>query len=247
MEAVKLLNGHFHKATMLDTIAWCIEAAKSDKPTYLCTVNVAILMMMRDNPRLQQYIDRSGFVVADGTPILWACNLFGQPLPERVTGVDLIPELCAAAIENDLGIYFLGAEQEIIDAFIAKIREDHPKLKISGHCDGYFDLKNCEDRKQVIRESGASILIVGMGVPRQDYFIEENLDDMGVSLAIGVGGSFDVVAGLRKRAPSILQKTGTEWLYRLIQEPRRLFWRYFTTNSTFIYLVIKQLLFGKKA
>ena len=218
----------------------------SDKKGYLCTVNVAILMMMRSNSRLADFIHRAAMIVADGQPLIWTSRYMKQPLPERVTGVELVDDLAKMAEKNQWGVYLLGATSEIVSSVAERLQQNNPKLIISGFSDGYFDAKGAKMRAQEIRESGAKLLIVAMGVPRQEYFLEEQWKQLGVNFAVGVGGSFDVIAGVTKRAPAWMQKFGLEWLYRTLQEPRRLAWRYLTTNTHFIYLFFKEIVFGLK-
>ena len=170
------------------------------KSGWLATVNVSILMMMRENPRLQSFVDRATWTVADGQPLVWVSRWFGTPLPERVTGVDLVEQICAEAETRGMGVYFLGASQPVLDALILKLSARYPRLSI-GHSNGYFPATDAPLRAASIAASGASVLLVGMGVPRQEEFIETQWAQLGVKLAIGVGGSFDVLAGLRKRAP----------------------------------------------
>ena len=138
-------------------------------------------------------------------------------------------------------VYLLGATQSVVSTLAQRLRERHKGLQIA-FSDGYFSPQESRARAEMIRSSGADILLVGMGVPRQEIFLEEELEHSGASIGIGVGGSFDVLAGLRKRAPLWVQNLGFEWLYRLVQEPRRLFARYFVTNCQFIWLLLFALM-----
>ena len=234
-EPLQILNGRFDRVTLDETVERILSLIRADERGWLCTVNVAILMMMRHDPFLQGFVDRARFVVADGQPLVWASPLMGQALPERVTGVDLVHRLSARAAQEGFGVYLLGATAEIVEAMAAKLRADVPGLDIRGVADGYFGADEAAQRARAVRESGAKILFVAMGVPRQEHFIDEHWDGLGVNFAVGVGGSFDVLAGMRARAPELIQKVGMEWAYRLVQEPRRLAKRYLVTNSEFIY------------
>jgi N-acetylglucosaminyldiphosphoundecaprenol N-acetyl-beta-D-mannosaminyltransferase len=236
---VQLLNGSFDPVTTQETVDWAVQLIQAGQRGYLCTVNVAILMMMRSNERLRRFTENAALIVADGKPIVWASRLLSRSLPERVTGVDLIDALAARAEQEGLGIYFLGANSKIIETAAAGLQAKYPRLKICGVADGYFSLDQAGERVKAIRESGAHILFVGMGVPRQEVFLEENWSELGVNLAIGVGGSFDVLSGLRRRAPHWVQEVGLEWLYRLLQEPRRLWKRYLVTNSQFVFELLR--------
>lgn len=239
---VQLLNGRFDAVTLDQSVEIIARRIRAGERGYLCTVNVAILMMMRSDPRLQRFVDRSAMVVADGEPLIWSARLLGRPLPERVAGVDLVERLCALSAREGFGIYLLGAHQTVVEKLADKLKTQYPGIVLSGVADGYFGAEQAERRAEAVARSGAKILVVAMGVPRQEHFIEDHWDRLGVSFAVGVGGSFDVLAGLKARAPEILQRIGMEWSFRLAQEPRRLWKRYLTTNSEFMYLMARELL-----
>ena len=237
-DIVEILGCSFKRWTTEETLLKIEETIRLGKREYLCTVNVAILIMMRDNPRLAEFITNAGMTVADGQPLIWTSRLRHNRLPERVTGVELVPLLAEMAQRNSWGIYLMGATREIVGTVAENLRKSYPGLEISGADDGYFDSEEAINRAKAIRRSGAKILIVAMGVPRQEYFIEEQWENLGVNFAVGVGGSFDVISGVTKRAPRWMQKAGLEWFFRTMQEPRRLFMRYLTTNTRFLLLLI---------
>lgn len=239
----KILNGTFHQLLGGEVVDEVVRVIHAGERGALCTVNVAILMMMRSNIRLQRIVDGAKWTVADGQPLVWASHLTEKALPERVTGIDLIDLLCARATQEGIGVYFLGGSREIVGAAVAALRNRHSGLDVRGYADGYFDQMDASARAQAVSRSGAQILFVAMGVPRQEYFIEEQWDNLGAAVVIGVGGSLDVIAGLRRRAPPFLQRAGLEWAYRLFQEPRQLFARYAKTNLLFFYLIISNSIF----
>lgn len=238
--AVRLFNGQFDPVTLPQCVDRVLSDMANGQRGWLATVNVAILMMMRDSPDLQRFVDKARWTVADGQPLIWISRWFGTPLPERVTGVDLVEQLCAQAEQRGLGVYLLGASQSVVDTLAAQLQARWPQLRLH-HANGYFKETESAQRAQAIANSGAHILLVGMGVPRQERFIEDQWPALGVQLAIGVGGSFDVLAGLRQRAPAWVQTVGMEWAYRLIQEPGRLWKRYLNTNTRFVGLVLRGL------
>jgi N-acetylglucosaminyldiphosphoundecaprenol N-acetyl-beta-D-mannosaminyltransferase len=178
-------------------------------------------------------------IVADGQPIVWASRWLSAELPERVAGIDLLQELLAQAEREQFGVYLLGGHQSVLDAAIERIKTRYPRLRLCGTADGYFSEAEAVSRAHAIGQSQAHILIVGMGVPRQEYFLDAHWSELAVNVAIGVGGSLDVIAGVRHRAPMILQRMGLEWLFRLAQEPRRLWKRYLVTSPQFVYLLLK--------
>lgn len=238
---VRLLNGRFDAVTLGETVELVADRIRTDKRGYLCTVNVAILMMMRKDPRLQAFVDRAAIVVADGQPLIWSSGWLSRRLPERVAGVELVDELCALAAREGHGVYLLGSELATAQEVGRRLSARHPELRITGIADGYFGPDEAPARAAAVAASGAKILVVAMGVPRQEHFIEEQWDALGVPFAIGVGGSFDVLAGIKARAPRFVQRIGMEWAFRMAQEPRRLFKRYLVTNSAFGWQVSKAL------
>lgn len=243
---IPILNGCFDPLTLSQTADRMLDMARTGTRGYVCTVNVAILMTMRSDCWLQGFVDRAALVVADGQPLIWVSSWLASRLPQRVTGIDLVEAVCDRAQKAGTGLYFLGARREVIDAAVAQLRSRYPDLKISGVDDGYFSNEEAPSRAEAIRQSGAEILVVGMGVPRQEHFLEEHLEETGVNVAIGVGGSFDVLAKLRTRAPLWVQKLGFEWLFRLAQEPGRLWYRYLSTNLQFLKLIGGELFLGSR-
>ena len=237
-----ILNGRFHRLSAQQTVDQIIRTIRAGERGTLCTVNVAVLMMMRSNARLQRFVEASRWTVADGQPLVWVSRLGQSPLPERVTGIDLIDLLCARAVRERIGVYFLGADNKTVRTTADVLRNRYPGLDVRGYADGYFSPEQAPGRARAVAESGAEILFVAMGVPRQEYFIAEQWENFGARVVIGVGGSFDVIAGLRKRAPLYLQRAGLEWAYRLAQEPRRLFKRYLVTNSQFVGLIARTVI-----
>lgn len=234
---IQILNGRFDRFSATETVDALMSAIQAGERGVLATVNVAILMMMRSDPGLQRFVDRARWTVADGQPLVWASRLRQNALPARVAGIDLIDQLCARAAQDGIGVYFLGADAGTVGATVAALQNRHPGLDVRGYADGYFGPEQAAARARAIAASGANILFVGMGVPRQEKFIEQQWDSLGAQIVIGVGGSFDVIAGRRRRAPAFLQRAGLEWAFRLAQEPRRLFRRYLVTNSQFLGLI----------
>jgi N-acetylglucosaminyldiphosphoundecaprenol N-acetyl-beta-D-mannosaminyltransferase len=233
---VSILNGAFDALTATETVDCIFRALNAAERGWLCTVNVTTLVMMRKNAELQSFVDGALFVVADGQPLVWCAPLFGGHLPERVAGIDLIDSLCARAEIEGKAVYLLGATAPIVRRAILGLRGRYPKLRVDGG-DGYFTESSAHNRVKKIRESGAELLFVGMGSPLQEAFINNHWDDLGVGIAIGVGGSLDVIAGKRFRAPPWMRAIGLEWLVRAAQEPRRLIPRYLSANSKFCLLI----------
>ncbi len=234
---MKLLGCEFSEVDKASTTTWVRNQLMNDKASgYIMTVNVAILMMMRTDKVLADFIKNASLTVVDGQPIVWLSRLLGKPLTERVPGVDLMEDMVRVASETGKSVYLLGAKETTVNKVADRLTQKYPNLILAGVADGYFSHEEAGVRADKVRESGADLLIVAMGVPRQENFLRDNWDRFGVKLAIPVGGSFDVIAGETKRAPVWMQKSGMEWFYRMCQEPRRLFKRYLVTNTQFIVL-----------
>jgi N-acetylglucosaminyldiphosphoundecaprenol N-acetyl-beta-D-mannosaminyltransferase len=173
---------------------------------------------------------RANYVLADGQPLLPMARLLGIKIPERIDGIGLLGKLLGFAEQNGFSVFLLGAKQGVLDACVAKIQERHPQLKIAGSRNGYFKAEEAATVAATVRDAKPDIVFLGMGSPMKEKFADEYAPVMGVPVVQGVGGSFDVIAGVVKRAPVWLQKIGLEWLFRVLQEPRRMAWRYTTTN-----------------
>lgn len=241
MKRVQILNATFDPLTLTQTVGATFQMLEARQRGWLATVNVSILMMMRSDKCLQGFVDRAALVVADGQPLVWCSRWLGQRLPERVTGVDLVDVICERAAAEGKRVFLLGARPATVEKLAGALAAKHVNLQID-FADGYFGRDEAAARVALIHASRADILFVGMGVPLQEYFLAEHWDRLGVGVAIAVGGSFEVLAGQRARAPRWVQNVGLEWLFRLAQEPRRLFARYFVTNTQFVYLLFDALL-----
>lgn len=205
------------------------EFASSGRAHRIVTVNLDFLRLAEDNPAFRSAINGADLAVADGMPLVWLSRLYGRPLPERVTGVDLIHEGCRIAIEQDRGIFLLGARDGVAAAAGERLQRLHPGLRIAGvFCppQGPMNRKNHRRALKLIEHAAPIFLFVAFGAPRQDLWIAEHLSELNVGAAMGVGGVFDLLAGHSSRAPLWMQSAGLEWAYRLGREPRRLWRRY---------------------
>ncbi|MEZ5408702.1 MAG: WecB/TagA/CpsF family glycosyltransferase [Acidimicrobiales bacterium] len=197
------------------------------------TLNTTGLMLAERQPFFRRFVAEADLVVADGQPLVWLSPLFGRRLPARVAGIDLIEQLAEQAARSRHSIYLLGAEPETVATAAAELQARHPGLQIAGSHHGFLG-DGASDVACAIGASGAAILLVGMGSPRQEEFIDTYWDQLGVNIAIGVGGSFEVLANRLVRAPRWVQSVGLEWAFRMLQEPRRLTRRY---ADTFVWLI----------
>lgn len=205
-------------------------------------VNVAKIVNMRKDPELRQSLEEADLVLADGAPVVWLSRMLRQPLPERVAGIDLMFKLLKEANDKHHNVYFLGARPEVLRKVVNTVRTDYPGIRIAGFRDGYFDENQEQSVAQGIKDSRADILFVAISPPQKEIFLRSWRNFMNVPVCHGVGGSFDVLAGVTRRAPRLMRKCGLEWLYRLIQEPRRMWKRYLITNSIFIKLSCEAIL-----
>lgn len=222
---------------MADTVAEIDRAIAAGRYTQHMAVNAAKLVAMRDDPKLVEIIGGCGLVSADGQSVVWASRLLGDPLPERVAGIDLMEALLELAERRSYGVYFLGARAEVLERAVERLRAKYPGLRVAGTRDGYFADDEASRVCQEIRATRADLLFVAMSSPRKEYFLGEYGPNLGARFVMGVGGSIDVIAGVTRRAPIVWQRLGLEWLFRLLQEPRRMFRRYASTNARFIGLV----------
>ncbi|REF36414.1 N-acetylglucosaminyldiphosphoundecaprenol N-acetyl-beta-D-mannosaminyltransferase [Thermasporomyces composti] len=225
---------------MSDTLAWVEHRISTREPgTHLC-VNAANVVRAHDDPEYLALLERGDLIGCDGQPFVWAARMLGHPLPERVAGIDLMEEILKRARHTGWKIFLLGAKPHVVERLSARLRAEG--VNIAGYRDGYFDRSEEPRILEQIRESGADVLFVGMPTPDKERFIIDGGCLTGVPVCIGVGGSFDVLAGELRRAPRALQRMGLEWLFRLVQEPRRLFRRYAVTNTKFVVLVLRAVL-----
>jgi N-acetylglucosaminyldiphosphoundecaprenol N-acetyl-beta-D-mannosaminyltransferase len=220
-------------------VGWCLGPRT---PHTVITANAAILCMMRRDPELGEACRRGDLVVADGMSVVWTSRLAGRGFPERVAGVDLMARLLAAASAHRLRVYFLGARPEVVAALARRCRADHPGLTVAGFRDGYFGPADHDRVVADIRQAAPHMLFVGMPSPFKETWCERHREALDVPVIMGVGGSFDVLAGYVRRAPRLVQSAGLEWSWRLAMEPRKLWKRYLVTNSEYLWLAAGEIL-----
>jgi N-acetylglucosaminyldiphosphoundecaprenol N-acetyl-beta-D-mannosaminyltransferase len=240
---IAILGVPFDSVTTSETIEILARMIESGEPHYLATANVDFLVQAAHDVELRRILFDAHLVLCDGTPLVWASRLLGNRLPERVAGSDLAPLLMKAAAENGYRVYFLGAEPEVCAQAVAKLRGQFPTLQIVGHDSPAFKPLQEMNHDEIIRKIQAAkpdLLFVGFGCPKQEKWINMHYQRLGVPVCIGVGGTIDFLAGHRKRAPRWMQKTGTEWIFRMAQEPRRLAKRYVNDLWFFGWAILRQ-------
>jgi len=224
--------------TLAESVARCMAAVERRERIEVAVVNAAKIIRMRQDRGLREAVAGADLVLADGQSVVWASRFLGAPLPERVAGIDLFTGLLATAERDGRSVYLLGARPEVLAATVAEVRRRHPDLAVAGSRDGYFADDEAGAVADAVKGSGADLLFLGMTSPKKELFCARHGERTGAMVIHGVGGSFDVLAGLVRRAPAAWQRLGLEWLYRLLQEPRRLGPRYLETNVKFIALAL---------
>lgn len=224
-------------ATAVERISQCIA---QEQPCQVVTANAEILYAAQSDPGLFLTLHDAALVTADGMGVLLAARILGQSLPERVAGVDLVHSLAQQGERAGWRFYLLGAKPEVLAAAQEQLEMLYPGLQIVGSHHGYFAPEDNETIIENIRMSQSEILLVAMGAPKQDKWLHDYLSKTGAIVGIGVGGTFDILAGTAKRAPLWMQRLGLEWLFRLWQQPSR--WRRTLALPRFVWAVFCQRL-----
>lgn len=232
--------------TLEETVYEIDKMIKEGVPTQHVVINAGKVVQMEKDQKLKKIIQQCKIINADGQSIVWASKLLTEPLPERVAGIDLMEELIMLASEQGYGVYFFGAKDFVVENVVNTYKEKYPKLNVAGYRNGYFKKEENEQIVSDIRNSKADILLVAFSSPQKEYWLAEYISELEVPFSMGVGGSFDVVAGITTRAPIWMQKSGLEWCYRFIQEPKRMWKRYLVGNSKFISLVMREKFTSKR-
>lgn len=238
-----ILGVPFDPVTINGAITRIDEMIATRQPHYVVTANVDFLVQAHRDVELRRILLDADLVLCDGAPLLWASRWLGNPLPERVAGSDLVPSLLRHAATRGHRIFFLGAAEGVAAQAAAALRSEHPNLNIIGHYAPPFAALLEMDHREIsrrIREARPDLLLVSFGCPKQEKWIAMHFRALGVPVSIGVGATIDFLAGRMKRAPAWMQRTGTEWLFRLGQEPRRLFRRYAQDLALFVPIMAAQ-------
>jgi N-acetylglucosaminyldiphosphoundecaprenol N-acetyl-beta-D-mannosaminyltransferase len=228
--------------TMREALDRVDDAIAARRPIQIGVVNAAKLVNMKRSEALREDVRCSDLVLADGTAVVWASRILGQPLPERIAGIDLMMGMLARGSERGYRVYCLGARSDVLQAVVDHIGRQYPGVTVAGMHHGYFAAAEEEQIAADIASAAPDILFVAMTSPRKEQFLARWSRKLAVPVCHGVGGSFDVVAGVVQRAPKGWQRLGLEWLYRVKQEPRRLWKRYLVTNTAFVWMVFAALL-----
>ena len=240
-----ILNTYVNAISLDETVDEIEKIIARGVPTQHVVINASKVNLMEADPELASIVNECPLINADGASIVWAAKKLGVPLEERVTGIDLFQRLVGLASEKGYRIYLFGAKEEVVTKVKAIFEDRYPGIQIVGYRNGYFTEA---DEPQIVSDmaaSGADMMFVAFSSPKKEYWVHKYIDQIGIPFVMGVGGSFDVVAGVTDRAPAWMQEHGLEWFYRFIQEPGRLWKRYIIGNLKFVALTYKYK-FAKK-
>lgn len=249
MTRLNLLGVNSDAQTFAEAIQTLLTWAQSSAKYYVCTCPVYTLMMGREKPLVRAALNQADMVTADGMPIVWLQRQMGEKQAERVYGPDVMLALCEQGQAHGLRHYFWGGLPEVVDQLVIRLQAQFPDMIVAGaYSPPMAELGTQPDADAVQRLNMArpDVIWVGLGSPKQDLWMALHRPELNAPLLIGVGAAFDMIAGFKRQAPKWMQRSGTEWLFRLLQEPRRLAKRYLVYNPLFIGLALQQIFARQK-
>lgn len=237
MKRITIMNVPFLNTDQHSFVALLNKRIQQKEKTFVVTANPEVVMKAHEDSHFMQHLRHATYIVADGIGIVKAAKMLNQPLPERVTGYDTMINLLKIADKSQYRIFLLGAQEETLQKTVANIQNQYPHINIVGSQNGYFNLDSNDITNSIVQLQ-PDITFVALGCPRQENWIASNLSRFNHGLFMGVGGSFDVIAGTVQRAPVIFQKLNLEWFYRLLKQPAR--WRRMLALPQFALHIVKQ-------
>lgn len=240
MNKIRILDANVDNLELKEIIDRVKGFVQSGRPNMIITANSLMVNCISGDNRLKKVFDEAALVLADSVGIVWASKCLGEPALKRIPGIDLMIEICSLAARKNYSLYLLGAHNKIVEKAAEELRKKLPSLKIAGTHHGYFT-GSANDERDVIREikeTRPDILFVGMDVPRQEKWLHEHMEELGVSVCMGIGGSFDVISGRFERAPLWVRRMGLEWAYRFLLQPWRI--TRLIKLPVFVYKVFRQ-------
>lgn len=239
-QRIEMMGCYIDNLSMEDTLQTIEGFIHSGRPHQHVVVNVDKLVKASRDEELRQIINECALINVDGMPVVWASRLLGKPLKERVAGVDLFEALMKRAAEKGWRVFLLGAREEVVWGVKNIYEARFPGFQVAGYRNGYWKPEEETDVVEQIKSARADLLFVAISSPKKEQFLGRYQAEMQVPFAMGVGGTFDVAVGKVKRAPVWMQKAGLEWFYRFLQEPTRMFRRYFIEDMAFFGLLVKE-------
>lgn len=243
MEKQALLNTYINNVTMSEAIAAIEQMIAVDKKSYVVAINVDVVMKIEEDSYLKKVVDNADMVLVDGKPLVWISKLHGKPLKAKISGSDLVPLLCEVAAEKGYRIFIIGGKDGIAEQAKEKLENRLPQIKIVGTYAPPFGFEKNENElnkiNQMISESCPDLLIACFGCPKQEKWIYENIEKYDAKVSVCAGATVDFLAGNVKRAPRWMSEHGLEWFYRFLQEPKRMFKRYFIDDVKIVKLIFK--------
>lgn len=236
---ISFLGCPIDRVNIQQALEWINNAVSNGGQYQIAVINANKLYLMAQQPRLQQIIHSADLIIPEWA-VVWGARQLGLPKLEHIGGIMLVHAFMPFAAEKGLRPYLLGSKQEVVQTLAEKLLIEYPRLILAGFHHGYLSKPGIEEEViSHIQQTKPDILLVGMGSPKQEYWIDAHKHQLGVSVSMGVGGSFDVLAGLKKDTPNWARGRGLEWLYRLLQDPRSYWRRYLRTNTWFMWQVMK--------
>ena len=237
-EKLKIISLNVNRISFNECLEQVMGFALKKTPSYICFANVHMVIEAYNDRSILNQVDNANLVLSDGKPLAIACNILYGKKQERISGMDFTPSILEKANEKKLSVFIYGSTPDVIDPFKEKIARVYSDIHFAGAISPPFRQLTVDERKndiEKINRSGAHLVLVALGCPKQEKWMAENSGEINAVL-LGIGGALPVVAGVQKRAPRWMQNMALEWLYRLIQQPGRLFTRYLYTNSYFLFL-----------
>lgn len=241
-QRIEMMGCQIDNLSMEETLRAIEGFIKTGQPHQHVVVNVDKLVKASRDEELRRIINECALINADGMPVVWASRLLGRPLKERVAGVDLFESLMQRAAVKGWRVFLLGAREEVVSGVRRLYEQKYPGLVVAGYRNGYWKPEEEPAVVEQIKAARADLLFVAISSPKKEQFLGQYQAEMKIPFAMGVGGTFDVAVGKVNRAPVWMQKAGFEWFYRFLQEPRRMFKRYFIDDMAFFGLLAKEML-----
>ncbi|WP_218122918.1 WecB/TagA/CpsF family glycosyltransferase [Selenomonas ruminantium] len=237
------MNTEIDNLTRQEALERIDELIRERKCNYVVTPNVDHIVQLENNEKLKDAYKHASLVLCDGKPLVWLSKLYGSPIKEKISGSDIFPQLCCMAAKKKYTMFFLGAQNGVAKKAAENLKVKYKELNVVGTYSPPIGFEKDEYEmskiEKMIKKANPHILIVGLGCPKQELFMLKNRDKLGVPLSLGLGASLDFEAGNVKRAPSWMSNNGLEWLYRMVQDPKRLIKRYLWNDLKILKLAVK--------